>query len=287
MKHIKHIKTSHYLLPESADTQKLLIQASELKTALDAIRPFPEELWATIQFKLKINWTYDSNAIEGSTLTRGETAFFIKEGLTVEGKPFQDFLDARNHVEAIDFVHQIVQMERHISESLCKEFNALLLSGVTHTIAINQYGQEVKKPARPGQYKIKPNHVLQPDGTIHHYVEPEQVFGEMEQLCQWIKDNSDSLHPVFTGAVFHYNFVRIHPFDDGNGRVARLMMNLILIQNGYPPAIIRNHHRRLYLDALAEGDQGNLEPFVNLVAKSLLETQEMVLADLQNAGNHN
>ena len=133
------------------------------------------DLWATIQEKLSILWTYNSNAIEGSTLTQEETTFFLKNGFTVEGKPFRDFIDARNHHDAIELLYGMVKGERPVTEGLIKEFNALLLSGVKSTSAIDEAGNKINKPATPGEYKKNPNHVLQNDGTIHKYVDPLQV----------------------------------------------------------------------------------------------------------------
>ncbi len=267
-------------IPESAELKRQLAGADHLKAELERARPLDPQLWETIQLKLKIDWTYASNAIEGSTLTRGETAFFLQEGLTVEGKPFKDFLDARNHADAIDFLHQVVRQERLITPGLLKEFNALLLSGVTHTDALTQKGQQVKKPASPGQFKRQPNHVLQHDGTIHYYTSPEQTPGEVEALCDWIEESlsSDALHPVMVSAIAHYEMVRIHPFDDGNGRGARLLMNLILLRAGFPPAIIRREARRRYLAALAAGDRGELGEFVKLVVEGVVHGLEGMVA---------
>jgi len=128
--------------------------------------------------------------------------------------------------------------ERPISEGLIKDFNALLLSDIKYTKAIDKFGQSVRKSATPGLYKKLPNHVIQQDETIHYYLEPLLVPYEMEKLIKWVNDNIDKLHPVIVGAIAHYNMVRIHPFDDGNGRGARLLMNLILIKKKLPPAII-------------------------------------------------
>jgi len=261
---------------------KLLLQKTdELKTQIDLMRPMRPDIWGTIQQKLKIDWTYDSNAIEGSTLTRGETAFFLKEGLTVEGKPLKDFLDARNHAEAIDWLYQVIKENRPLSEGLIKEINALLMLGQSHTPAMDQFGNKTNKPLTAGQYKQLPNHVLQADGTIHYYTEPLQVPGEMQRLCEWLNSNISIMHPAVVAAIGHYNMVRIHPFDDGNGRGARILMNLILIKQGYPPAIIRMGQRRAYLESLATADQGDLAPFLELVAKSLIQTQETILSDLK------
>ncbi len=264
---------------ETSSLLQLINEIDAIQAKLNAQKPLQAALWATIQEKLRIEWTYDSNALEGSTLTKGETYFFLREGLTVEGKPFKDFLDARNHAEAIDYLYQIIKDERPLTPGLMKEFNKLILSGITHTEAIDAVGQKVQKPATPGEYKRLPNHVLQADGTIHHYTEPLHVPSEMEELFKWIEESLAHKHAVVISAIAHYNFVRIHPFDDGNGRGARLLMNLILIKQHYAPAIIRKEQRRAYLEALSLADNGNLEPFAVLVARSLLNTQQIIVQD--------
>jgi len=277
--------TQFYHIEESPSLKKLLGEIDLSQIKINSLKPLQAEIWATIQEKLRIEWTYDSNALEGSTLTRGETYFFLREGLTVEGKPFKDFLDARNHAEAVDYLYQIIKDERPLTPGLMKEFNHLLLSGITYTEAINEMGQKVKKPATPGEYKRLPNHVLQADGTIHHYVEPLQVPAEMEALFHWIQEALIDKHPVVVSAVAHYNLVRIHPFDDGNGRGARILMNLILIKKLYAPAVIRTKQRRAYLETLALADQGNLGPFTELVARSLFDTQQIILRDFKENSN--
>jgi len=271
----------HYTLQDTLALREKLKNINQLQQDIDAKKPLQSALWPTIQEKLRIDWTYDSNAIEGSTLTRGETWFFLREGLTVEGKPFKDFLDARNHAEAIDYLYQVIQDKRPITPGLIKELNALLLLGVIDTEAINAMGERIKKPATPGQYKSLPNHVLQADGTIHYYTEPLQVADEIEELCQWIQAHLNSQHPLITGAIAHYNLVRIHPFDDGNGRGARILMNLILIKKGYPPAIIRQEERRQYLATLNQADNGDNEPFLIFVANALLKTQQVIFDDMK------
>lgn len=245
--------------------------------------------WVAIQQKLRAEWTYNSNAIEGSTLTLGETIFFLQEGLTVEGKPFKDFLDARNHAQAIDLLFDVIAQQRSISAGLIKELNALLLAGVTATPALSPQGQKVQKAATPGQYKQQPNHVLQQDGSIHHYVEPLQVAAEMDALCDWIKAGRQNQqppqktapHPLIIAGIAHYNMVRIHPFDDGNGRGARILMNLILLMAGYTPIIVQNTQRRAYLQALAQADQGDISNFLQFIAASMHATQTMILDALQ------
>lgn len=270
----------YYQLEVSPVLASMLQHAEVQKNEIDALKQQDPSLWETVKEKLRVTWTYDSNAIEGSTLSFGDTLFFLNEGLTVEGKPFKDFVDAKNHAEAIDFLHDVVANNRAITEGLIKELNALLLKGVDSTPAINELGQKVQKPATPGEYKKQPNHVLQADGSVHHYVEPLQVSAEMTKLCDWIADQQGKLDNIAIAALAHYNMVRIHPFDDGNGRGARILMNLILMKAGFPPAIVKNEKRRKYLDSLQAADNGNLEPFVEFITSSLAITQEMILEDL-------
>jgi len=274
-----------YNVEETSSLTQLIDEINAIQAKINSQKPLQEALWTTIQEKLRIEWTYDSNALEGSTLTKGETYFFLREGLTVEGKTLKDFLDARSHAEAIDYLYQIIKDERPMTPGLMKEFNKLLLSGITHTEAIDEMGQKVQKPATPGEYKRLPNHVLQADGTIHRYTEPLHVAAEMEELFKWIQESSTHKHPVIISTVAHYNLARIHPFDDGNGRGARILMNLIFIKNHYAPAIIRNEQRRAYLETLGLADKGNLGPFTELVARSLLNTQQIILQDLNENSN--
>lgn len=269
-----------YQVPDTRGLDHLLAQIDTSNEQIKSAKEADSTLWASIREKLRVDWTYHSNTLEGSTLTRGETHFFLAEGLTVEGKPFKDFVDAKNHSEAIDFLYEVVADKRSITESLIKEINALLLSGVSNTDAMNQHGERVKKKATPGQYKLLPNHVLQADGAIHWYVEPVHVHDEMEALVNWFEAVAGQYHPVILAGIFHYHLVRIHAFDDGNGRGARILMNLILMQKGFFPVVIRSQKKRIYLEALQSADQGDLSPFMQFLIEEVIETQDGVLSDL-------
>ena len=152
---------------------------------LNRLKQADSDGWKTLLFKLKVDWTYHSNGIEGSAFTKGDTVFFLSEGLTVQGKSLKDHLDARNHAEAVDFLFDVVSNRREISEGLIKEINALLLHGIQSSPAVTSEGRAVRKKVVPGAYKSLPNHVLQNDGTLHRYVEPLSVQGEMEALVRW------------------------------------------------------------------------------------------------------
>ncbi len=242
------------------------------------------DLWPVVLKKMKIRWTTDSNAIEGSSLTFADTLFFLEQGLTVQGKPLKDFLDARNHADAVELVFDAVANRRPISESFLKELNALLLSGVRSTPARDQFGNIFDKPANPGQYKLQPNHVILPDGSLHTYADPLHVQTEMQALVDYV---SSSQHdPVLMAALAHYNFVRIHPFDDGNGRGARIVMNLIIMR-GMLPAVIRNEDRAEYLTTLRQADAGDVRPFVKFVVRSVHETLKSMIDDFEKAAPMN
>lgn len=252
-------------------------RADALRARIDAKKNQDAALWDTIVKRLRVDWTYNSNGIEGSTLTRGETHFFLSEGLTVEGKPLKDFMDAQNHAEAIDMLFDVVSNRQAITEGFIKEINALILRGVEFTPAKGASGQLLRKPANPGQYKRLANHVEQADGTVHTYVDPLHVVDEMQALVAWINQSMGSVHPIHVAAVAHYHLVRIHPFDDGNGRGARILMNLILMHKGYFPAVVRLETKRRYLEALSAADRGDLSPFIAYIADCVITTQESVL----------
>lgn len=274
--------TNFYSLDIPVDIQEIFKKAKDLNEKINFLKNDNDSLWITISKKLKVDWTYNSNSLEGSTLTLGETLFFLNEGLTVEGKPFKDFLDARNHAEAIDYLYDIISSQRNISESVIKEINALLLSGVAHTTAQTPQGELIKKVLIAGEYKKQPNHVLQANGIIHKYVDPLNVKDEMENLIDWVNQNFSQLNPIQVAAIAHYNLVRIHPFDDGNGRGARIFMNLILIKSGFFPVVIRTERKRGYLDSLSQADKGDLTPFIRFIADELIQTYEEVIGNLMN-----
>ena len=259
-----------------SSTKPVLRKIDLLQSKINKLRPLKPNLLETLQEKLRIEWTYNSNAIEGNTLTLGETMFFLREGLTSEGKPLKDYLEAKNHAEAIDGLYEIIQGGRDLSERLIKQLHGILTKGIEFTDAKTPSGQIVRKPFHSGQYKIQPNHVLTLSGKIHHYSEPLKVKDEMEKLVKWYTQEH-ALHPVEKAAIFHYRFVAIHPFDDGNGRMARLLMNLILMKNGYPPCIIRNAHRRKYLETLEIVDaKKDYVSFIIWIGEELLSTQEQI-----------
>jgi len=173
----------------------LLNKIDQKKQELDSLRPFDAQKESLWRQNTRINWTYNSNAIEGNSLTLKETAFFIREGLTVEGKPLKDFLEAKNHMEAIVAVEMAIKNKGDISQSFIKELNALLLKGINSIKRKSVNGEIFEHKISPGEYKTQPNYVLTLSGKIHNYTDPLKVLDEMEGLVGWYNNNLNSLAP--------------------------------------------------------------------------------------------
>lgn len=247
-----------------------------LQHKINSCRPLSPSLENAITSKLKLEWTYNSNALEGNTLSLGETAFFLREGLTSEGKPLQDFLEAKNHAEAIEALEIFITEKKELSEFFIKSLHSILMQGISSTPAKSSDGKNIQKKLHAGEYKKEANHVLTLSGKIHKYCDPLQVKNEMENLLTWLQTET-KISGIEKAILFHYKFVKIHPFDDGNGRMSRLLMNLLLMKEGFPPCIIQNTQRRKYIESLEIADTtGNTEIFCIFVTSQLLETLQMI-----------
>ncbi len=257
-------------------TQSRFAEVDDLKHRLDAHRPLDAAQVGAVEDKLRLDWTYNSNAIEGNPLTLSETSFFLREGLTSKGKPLSAFLEAKNHLEAIDYLQDFVDKKAELIEGLVKGLHAILFKGID-TIQIGPPGREVTKPINPGAYKNENNHVIRLDGSIHQYTDFLQVPGDMERLFGWCGEAESKLHPIELAALFHHKLVAIHPFLDGNGRVSRLCMNLILLREGYSPAIIKQEERQEYYRALEAADADDYEPFISIVEREATATLQLGL----------
>lgn len=233
-------------------------QINELKSELDQYRPLPTAVVRNLRNVYRVEWTYNSNAIEGNTLSLIETKVVLEDGLTVGGKRLQEHLEVVNHAEAIDFVEEQVQKHSTLDEHTLKLIHYLILKNIDNENA----GRYRSINVRISGSKHEPPHFL-------------QVPPEMKDLFVWYERAKEELHPVELAALFHFKFVYIHPFADGNGRTARLLMNLILMGHGFPPAIVKaeNDQRLRYYETLEMASTGkNLEPFIQLIAGQVKES---------------
>lgn len=242
----------------------------EQKKSIDSHRPFSKELENKIFQKLKLDWNYNSNAIEGNQLSYGETVAFLNFGLTAKGKPFKDHLDIKGHNEAIEFMLQLIKENRPLSESDIKDLHKIILVEPYLSKTISPQGIEFQKEIKIGQYKTSPNHVKTVSGDIHYYTNPEEVPFEMNNLLEWYRNaEEESLHPVVMSAIFHHKFTSIHPFDDGNGRLARILSNFILLKHNYPVIVIKNKDKVQYYAVLNIADNGIYEDLIKLFAENI------------------
>ena len=213
---------------------------------------------------------YNSNAIEGNTLTLGETRSLILHGLTAHGKPLRDHLDIEGHDNAVKAIEAAVKHDQELNEVFIRNLHRVLLKEPYKTKAETPNGQLVERTISLGEYKTIANNVRTSTGETYFFTPPEQVKQEMSDLIDWYraKEREDE-HPIIIAATFHYRFVRIHPFDDGNGRMARLLMNMILIKHGYTVAMIRREYRDEYLSKLEHTDKTeDLTEFIDYIASS-------------------
>lgn len=235
------------------------------KQRLDVHRPLPNELVKNLDEWFNVELTYTSNAIEGNTLTRAETALVVEKGITVHGKSLKEHLEATNHVEALEYVKTLVgKTKKDITKNDISHINRLILNKIEEDSA----GRYRTMPARlTGSETILPN--------------PAKIPELMDEFIAWLQgENFD--HSVIIAADVHFKLVSIHPFPAGNGRTSRLLMNLVLIQEGYPPAIIRKEDRAAYIDSLEKGQTtGNLEDFRNLVYGAVNRSLDIYLEALE------
>ncbi len=257
----------------------IIQKVDALKKQIDDMRPLPEDVEGRVMQKLRLDWNYNSNAIEGNKLSYGETAAFLSEGITAKGKPLKDHLDIRGHNEAINFLLEIVKDSRPISETDIRALHKMILVESYEVKAQTSSGVPTTKRISLGEYKTSANHVKTSTGELHYYASPEETPAKMQELMDWYTTASadKEIHPIVVAALFHHKFVAIHPFDDGNGRLSRILMNLILMQNGFPPVVIKMDDRQNYYSLLRRADVGESWPFVDYLVERLQNSLHVYL----------
>lgn len=232
------------------------------KNALNSLRPLPVIAVQKLREQFELEMTYNSNAIEGNSLTLKETFLVISEGITIKGKPLKDHLEAKNHTEALSFVFDLVDTEKQhtFPEQLIRTLHQLIVLDTEKEWA--------------GKYRTSNVMIT---GTDHKPPDAVAVPGLMGDLIDWLRKEKTKLHPVQLSALLHHRMVHIHPFFDGNGRTARLIMNVFLLQNGYPLVIILKNDRKKYYRVLARADKNDYEPLVTFIAQAVERSLDIYL----------
>jgi Fic family protein len=225
-------------------------QVDQLKVWLDSFRPLPPIVVAELKKVYDVRFTYNSNAIEGNTLTQSETALVLENGITIGGKTLREHLEVIGHKDAIDYIEQLAQNSTAIREWEIKQIHNLILRAIA--------------PGEAGRYRQLD---VKAAGTEYVYP-PHYLLNDLiSEFIIWLNsEETAALHPIKFAAEAHLRFVSIHPFRDGNGRTGRLLMNLLLLRTGYPIAVISQKFRKAYIDAIVEGQQQkNFSPLLTLL----------------------
>lgn len=225
---------------------------------INALRPMEGEMLGQIQDYYRVGLTWTSNALEGNSLTESETKVLLEDGLTVGGKPLRDVFEAVGHAKAYDFMFSVFK-DRRVDEQTVLKIHELFYQNI--------------EPGAAGHYRDVRVLIT---GSQYPVASPEKVQEEMNRLFEWVRKEREGYHPVEFAAKLHKRFVFIHPFKDGNGRVARILMNLALIQDGYLPAVVPPILRGDYVSLLerAHRDDGD---FVEFIAEREFESQKEML----------
>lgn len=248
--------------------QSILIEIEKLKTELDSYNPIPLDRLQKINYKLRLDWNYHSNKIEGGTLTFEETRSVMMEQLEIHGKPLRDVMEMRGHDEVIKNIQKIGRGEVRLTENRIKEIHKTII---------------FEEEDRPGLFKNRNNYIYNYAGERYDFTPLEDTIDAMNSLSNWLDNQLQAFkkgkHQKTIPEIafeYHLRFLTIHPFLDGNGRTGRILMNLILIANGYPPVIIRTEENDFYNKHLSHAQQyeENPIPLYEMLGKLLIRSFE-------------
>jgi len=215
-----------------------------------AVQPINEKLQRLMDQSFMIDFNYNSNHLEGNTLTYGQTKLLLLFGKIRGDALIRDCEEMKAHNVGLEMMKiEALDKERPLSESFIRELNHIILAGDFYKVSRNG---DYRYKIHTGIYKTRPNSVITPTGEIFDYASPEETPALMADLVGWYnnEERATVLSPAELAALFHYRFIRIHPFEDGNGRIARLLTNYIFCRHGYPMIVIPAADRKKYIDIL-------------------------------------
>ena len=241
---------------------RILNRLSSSLAELNRHRPLKASILKKLREQFTVEMTYHSNAIEGNRLTLKETLLVLREGVTIKGKNLQEHLEAKNHEEAMNFLFEVVDSKKRLtlSHHLIRQLHQLVVKDTEAKMA--------------GTYRTTDVQIL---GSKHRPPPGYQVQTKMTEFLELLASSKSKLHPVKYAALAHHQFVAIHPFEDGNGRTGRLLMNLLLMRKKYPIAIFLRNDRSKYYNALDDADGGDLTAITRIVAQAVERTLAIYL----------
>ncbi len=230
----------------------ILKRLSEKNEYILSQRPLPNIALKKLQETLQIEWTYNSNGIEGNSLTLIETQVVLQEGITIGGKSLREHFEVINHQKGIEEVFALASKNYKL-----RSIDILSL----HQLVLNNIDADFAGRLRTSGVRITGANFTPPNAS--------KVSDLIDEIIEYINTNPNNLHPIVLATLFHHWFVWIHPFFDGNGRTVRLAMNLILLKFGYPPAIILKNDRKKYYEALNNANNGNYEKLLLMMCQAV------------------
>ena len=250
----------------------------QLSATYHSLLPMSPENQRRWDKKVRLEFNYNSNHIEGNTLTYGETQLLLLFDETHGSHPMRDYEEMKAHDVAFQKIKEwAADADMPLTEKDIRELNQIILVKSFWKDAITPDGHPTRRQIMVGSYKTQPNSVRLPNGELFEYTAPQEVPIKMQELMEWYRDEQTALHPVTLAAMFHYKFVCIHPFDDGNGRVSRLLMNYVLLAHKLPPVVIKSSDKQNYLHALHLADTGQYEAFIRYIAQQVVSSLEMAI----------
>ncbi len=252
--------------------QKEIPHLDALRHEWLALQPLTAENEARLWKKLRLEWNYHSNHIEGNTLTYGETELLLLHDRTLGNHSHREYLEMKAHDVGIEHVRTLAaDKDRLISEGDIRDLNRIILKEPFWKQATTADGQTTRKEIIPGEYKTTPNSVRQATGEIMSFASVEETPARMSDLVAWLRQEltSPTLPVAACIAKLHHDFIIIHPFENGNGRVARLLVNYVLMRGGWLPLIVRTEEKEDYLTALRLADAGELSALMTYLQRRL------------------
>jgi len=258
--------------------QNTINKIEELFAILNKILPMKAEFKAKLDKKFRLEFNYNSNHLEGNTLSYSETELLLIFDETKGNHNLREYEEMKAHDVALQLVTDWAkEKDRPLTETNIKNLNEVILVKPFWKDAITPDGQKTRRLIKVGDYKEFPNSVQLSNGEIFEYASVIDTPILMRELMEWYRTEElkNELHPVALAAILHYKLVRIHPFDDGNGRISRLLMNYVLLKHNFPPVVIKSTDKRNYLLALNSADTGDLNSFIKYIAQQLVWSIEL------------
>lgn len=259
--------------------QDVINSIEQNQVKISSFGKFDATVLKKINYKLRLDWNYYSNRMEGGTLTRAETRSVMVGNIDVKGKPFKDVAEMTGHDKIVLEVLKMSKGELRIAEKRIKEIHKAIM-----------YEEDAEKALQIGKWKSEPNEIINYKGEKISFTQPLEVSEELHKLIDRTNAELDkfyadkaSKHPIEIAAQFHIDFVSVHPFYDGNGRTTRVLTNTLLMSCGYPSIIIKDEHKKAYYRLLGDIQAygGKVDLFYEFIAERVLETQQLILDALE------